>query len=63
MTFHSAMCLSGLTPDCDPGYICSGGSDTPTPIDYVVGYPCPVGHYCEAGDTSPKPCAAGQLLY
>lgn len=51
---------AGLTPDCDPGYICSGGSDTPTPTDDAIGYLCPVGHYCLAGDTSPRPCPIGK---
>ena len=60
MKFDLGTYLSGLTPDCDAGYICTGGSDTATPTDNAIGYPCPVGHFCEAGDTSPQECGIGR---
>ena len=49
----------GVTPPCEAGYICTGGSDTPTPADGVKGYECPTGHYCEEGAPSEIPCNKG----
>ena len=41
--------LNGTAPPCDPGYVCTGGSSTPRPIDPSMGYLCPRGFYCPAG--------------
>ena len=46
--------------NCDAGFICTGGSDTPTPTDPSMGYRCPLGHKCESGDTAPQACSPGQ---
>jgi len=31
---------------CDPGYLCLGGSERPEPTDGVAGSECPMGYYC-----------------
>ena len=43
------------TGNCLDGYYCPGGQQTPTPIEYI----CPLGHFCEAGDSSPQQCLSG----
>ena len=45
--------LSGTAPKCDPGYVCTGGSDTPRPTKPSMGYLCPIGYYCPAGIVAP----------
>jgi len=39
--------------------VCTGGSSTPTPNDYVQGYPCPPGYYCPSGTAVPLGCQIG----
>jgi len=41
---------------CAPGYLCLGGSTTPTPTDGTKGKMCDVGKYCIAGATAETPC-------
>ena len=51
-----------VTGQCQGGYYCKNGSDSPTPS---VGHKgdagiCPEGYYCPAGDSqSPRPCPVG----
>ena len=44
---------------CAAGYVCLGGSDVATPTDGVLGYPCPVGHYCPEANVIEQPCNKG----
>ena len=45
---------------CEPGFYCSGGSNTSRPeVDTLTGGPCPPGTYCPLGSSLPKSCAAG----
>ncbi|CAN0099917.1 unnamed protein product, partial [Heterosigma akashiwo] len=68
--------LSEPTAECDPGYYCGSGSDTPTPdgtygsyigdtcIDRTNGSTndvCPVGHYCPQGSSAPTRCPNGTM--
>ena len=46
---------SDKPPNCSAGYICLGGSTTPTPIDNIVGYECPPGYYCLEGNKTLGP--------
>lgn len=48
-------------PDCAEGFFCELGASTRYPKDLVTnGYgPCPVGHWCEAGTSTPTACVAG----
>ena len=60
----SGMYCSGFgmsTPSamCQAGYFCQSGATVSNPTDYVTGYPCPEGHYCEMGTTDPVPCSRG----
>eukprot|EP01022_Parablepharisma_sp_SALTPOND_P023128 TRINITY_DN47_c0_g6_i1.p1 TRINITY_DN47_c0_g6~~TRINITY_DN47_c0_g6_i1.p1 ORF type:complete len:4331 (-),score=484.04 TRINITY_DN47_c0_g6_i1:2741-15733(-) len=41
---------------CAPGYLCLGGSATPTPTDATKGKKCAVGKYCVLGATGETPC-------
>ncbi|XP_013391352.1 uncharacterized protein LOC106159584 [Lingula anatina] len=50
---------NGLTPPCDPGYVCLGGADNGQPNDGVMGYICPQGNYCPAGTITPQNCSMG----
>ncbi|XP_029964586.1 platelet endothelial aggregation receptor 1-like [Salarias fasciatus] len=50
--------LSQASP-CEAGYVCLGGSSSPTPSDGSRGYLCPAGHSCPAGSASALPCAPG----
>ncbi|XP_070551430.1 uncharacterized protein [Ptychodera flava] len=45
-------------PLCDPGYVCTGGSTTPTPTDPSMGYVCPAGLLLSSWRTLPSwlPC-------
>jgi hypothetical protein len=47
--------------DCSNGYICLEGATSSTPTDIATnrGYPCPIGHFCVAGETIETPCAPG----
>merc|ERR1712146_9131 len=39
------------------GYVCTGGSDTPTPsIESGMGFGCPVGHECPPGAIANYTC-------
>jgi hypothetical protein len=61
---------SGFSGYCDAGYVCVGGSDTPTPsgtftfddYDNSNNGPCPIGHYCEYGSSFPIPCEPGYYM-
>ena len=45
---------------CNPGYYCSGGSNSTRPDDTTsTGGVCPAGTYCVAGSTAPGQCLAG----
>ncbi|XP_077985306.1 uncharacterized protein LOC144439946 [Glandiceps talaboti] len=46
-------------PLCYPGYVCTGGSTTPTPTDPTMGYICPAGYYCPAGAIFHLGCPVG----
>lgn len=54
--------LTAPTGNCDPGYYCTSGVDTPAPSGSHtgVGGVCPVGHYCLESTTNPEPCEAGK---
>lgn len=43
--------------ECSPRYYCSGGSQSPNPVDNVTGGPCIPGHYCPLGSAKPLPCS------
>ncbi|XP_061176826.1 uncharacterized protein LOC133185543 isoform X2 [Saccostrea echinata] len=47
------------TGPCLPGFFCSGGSTTPTPVEGVMGDMCPAGTYCPRGSPEPIPCPSG----
>lgn len=55
--------LTGLSStyfgQCTAGYVCSGGSTTPTPTDNIVGKICPVGSYCPTGTVTEIECTTG----
>ena len=51
--------FSGDTLPCAAGFVCLGGSDVATPTDGVIGYPCPVGHYCPEASVIEQPCNKG----
>ena len=59
LIFHQFVYLPGVTLPCAEGYICTGGSNTPTPTNNTMGYICPVGYYCLEGDITPRPCVPG----
>ncbi|XP_023275672.1 uncharacterized protein LOC111665041 [Seriola lalandi dorsalis] len=44
---------------CHAGYVCLGGSSSPTPSDGSHGYLCPAGHSCPVGSASEMPCEPG----
>ncbi|TMS07192.1 Signal peptide, CUB and EGF-like domain-containing protein 1 [Larimichthys crocea] len=50
--------LSDALP-CNAGYVCLGGSSSPTPSDGSHGYLCPSGHSCPVGSVSEIPCEPG----
>ncbi|GLD57311.1 zonadhesin-like isoform X1 [Lates japonicus] len=50
--------LSDALP-CHAGYVCLGGSTSPTPSDGSHGYLCPAGHNCPVGSASEVPCEPG----
>ena len=46
--------------DCSEGFICTGGSNTPVPeYSSGMGYVCPAGFFCNAGDKYENPCNEG----
>lgn len=49
----------GVAPDCDAGYVCTGGSSMKKPDKPSMGYPCPAGYYCLAGTNAPLSCLPG----
>ncbi|XP_029700281.1 zonadhesin [Takifugu rubripes] len=50
--------LSDALP-CHAGYVCLGGSSSPTPSDGPHGYLCPKGHSCPVGSVVEVPCEPG----
>ena len=48
-----------LLRNCSDGYICTGGSNTSTPEDLTMGYICPAGYFCKAGQLVPQACQPG----
>ncbi|XP_036928145.1 uncharacterized protein LOC119004899 isoform X4 [Acanthopagrus latus] len=50
--------LSDALP-CHAGYVCLGGSCSPTPSDGSHGYLCPAGYSCPVGSASEAPCEPG----
>mmetsp|Transcript_20977 Transcript_20977/g.32525 ORF Transcript_20977/g.32525 Transcript_20977/m.32525 type:complete len:152 (+) Transcript_20977:442-897(+) len=46
---------------CTPGYVCTGGTSTPTPTNAFTqgGYICPPGHYCPLGSFNQTQCPPG----
>ena len=69
--FSVGVNLTAPTAQCDEGFYCTSGVDTPMPLllndtqcllDRVhqsVGDLCPVGYYCPRGSGYPQPCPAG----
>lgn len=60
--------LTSPSGDCDEGYYCKSGSDTPRPVEEysdtfsgrtVGGAPCEKGAYCPLGSTVSQGCPAG----
>lgn len=48
------------TGQCDPGFYCRRGSNTPRPtVITEEGGPCPRGHFCPRGTAFPQGCRAG----
>ena len=60
--YCSSVGLSNVTGACSAGYYCIESSDTPQPIDGVVGDVCPSGHYCPEQSFIPLPCPPGTFL-
>ncbi len=52
-------CLTGISLPCKPGYVCIGGSDIPEPADDIIGYICPVGHFCREAAYTHEACVPG----
>jgi len=49
-----------ITGECDPGFYCLRGSNTPKPTSASAsGGPCTKGHYCPKGTAFPKKCLRG----
>lgn len=46
-------------PPCSAGFICTGGSATPTPTDPAYGYVCPPGYFCPEGAVVEQGCHLG----
>ncbi|XP_029373644.1 multiple epidermal growth factor-like domains protein 6, partial [Echeneis naucrates] len=44
---------------CHAGYVCLGGSSSPSPSNIFHGYLCPAGHRCPAGSANEVPCEPG----
>ena len=53
------VCVTGNTLPCDAGYICISGSNTPRPTDDIIGFICPLGHFCVEGAITAQPCHKG----
>lgn len=51
--------LDARNKQCDAGYFCTEGSETPYPEDGTSGNKCPVGHYCPTQSSEATECAAG----
>ena len=61
--------ISGATSDvlddgdgqgkCSAGYVCYGGSYTPSPSNKILGDICPIGSYCPEGSHTPMDCPVG----
>lgn len=54
--------LFAPTGVCLPGFYCFSAASVPNPNDGITGFPCPYGHYCNMGVTSPTPCPVGTYL-
>jgi hypothetical protein len=47
-------CLAGKVIDqCNAGYICLQGANSPTPVNSSGAFPCPLGYYCGLGISTP----------
>lgn len=47
-------------PDCAAGFYCASGADSMYPYTDMGTYgPCPTGHWCAAGTSTPTACVAG----
>ncbi|OEH77175.1 cast domain-containing protein [Cyclospora cayetanensis] len=57
--FCSIASLATPSGNCEPGFICYGMAETPTPTDGKTGDMCPPGGYCLAGATEVTPCSPG----
>ena len=60
---EEGMVASNSQKKCGAGYLCTGGSYTPYPIEYTNrsnnNRKCPLGYYCTQGATSPSSCGTG----
>ena len=58
----SKYCVAGkIGEDCNAGYICLYGADSPTPYKRLGAYACPKGFYCSAGVSQPVICPLGKF--
>ena len=51
--------MSGPRGQCDPGYLCYGGTKIAAPTDGIQGKICPIGGYCPVGSFEATPCPMG----
>ncbi|KAJ8368244.1 hypothetical protein SKAU_G00082720 [Synaphobranchus kaupii] len=53
--------LSAPQGPCEPGFFCSGGANTASPVNTSTGGVCPAGCYCPLGTRHPQeyPCPPG----
>ena len=61
-SYCSGIALRSVTGQCDPGFFCSVGSDSPTPdgvSNVGLAGPCPEGSYCPMETTVPLLCPPG----
>jgi len=58
---YSIAMYGNICMDCEPGYVCTGGTSAKYPTDRNAdrGYECPLGHYCPRGTYEPEQCPVG----